>query len=441
MYIGKRSAIRAVCFALALVAVMGEFIHMERDRHLTYQAFTDNGYAHAFSELVDSMGELNTALQKCRYASTPPMVNSCCGEIMTSSVSAQTAMGQLPFSSYELDVSSCFAARAADLAACLSKSSARGDPLSAEELETLEAYADTADQMHIALTDLFDRVDDGTVSLHSSDGDADSLTLSDGFYALEQKLRALPDFCYDGALSPDITERKAKLIENTELISPEEAVDKASDFLGISPDRLRIASRHEGALPIYSVSYLNGSRYIDITRQGGQVVYFMDSYTPGSPVYSESDAGKIAGSFLKNMGYGSMTLLDGSDLGEFGSFVFAPETDGVLCYPDYVRVSVALDTGRITGLEAVNYVKYHYARQIPDVEISEEEAAGTLSDRLEIKSHRLAVILSDGFNELLCHEFRCKAADGTELLVYINAVTGIEEEIKPLDMGKDYNVV
>ncbi|MBQ3405190.1 MAG: germination protein YpeB [Oscillospiraceae bacterium] len=442
MYICRRSAIRIICYALALVAVMGEFIYLERSRELTYLNSTENGYYHAFAELVDSIGELNTALQKCRYSSTPPMINSCCADIYACSVSAQAAMGQLPFSGYEYDIISSFAARAADLAMCLSKSSAQGNKLSREELGAIEDYAATAEQMQKELTEFFDRVDEGSIALHGTeDDDSGIMTLSQGFESLEQKLRVLPDFCYDGALSPDVSERKAKLIEQEELVSPEDAIKKAADFMDISPDRLEISSRHEGSLPVYCISYLNGSRMVDITRHGGKVVYFTDSYVPGTPVYSDGEAREIAESFLKNKGYDAMTLIESTFSGEYASFIFAPLEDQILCYPDYVKVNVALDSGRITGFEALNYVSFHCTRQMPEIKVSEEDAAAMLSPDLGIISHRLAVILSDGLNELLCHEFRCRASDGSEMIVYINAVTGVEEEIKPLGAGRSYEVI
>lgn len=49
--------------------------------------------------------------------------------------------------------------------------------------------------------------------------------------------------------------------------------------------------------------------------------------------------------------------------------------------------------------------------------------------RLEIVSGRLALIPTDGLEEKLCYEFRCRAENGRNVLVYINAQTAEEEQI------------
>ena len=48
---------------------------------------------------------------------------------------------------------------------------------------------------------------------------------------------------------------------------------------------------------------------------------------------------------------------------------------------------------------------------------------------LTILSSGLAVIPTEGKYELLCHEFICQTADGMHAIVYINAQTGVEENI------------
>jgi hypothetical protein len=44
----------------------------------------------------------------------------------------------------------------------------------------------------------------------------------------------------------------------------------------------------------------------------------------------------------------------------------------------------------------------------------------------------VAIIPTDGKNEVLCHEFVTETADGRHVLVYVNAKTGIEEMLQIL---------
>ena len=48
---------------------------------------------------------------------------------------------------------------------------------------------------------------------------------------------------------------------------------------------------------------------------------------------------------------------------------------------------------------------------------------------LTVNKNQLALIPSDGGQEILCHEFNCTSPNGKKILVYVNAQTGNEEDI------------
>ncbi len=108
---------------------------------------------------------------------------------------------------------------------------------------------------------------------------------------------------------------------------------------------------------------------------------------------------------------------------------FAFTQNGVICYPDLMKVSVSQETGRITGFEAQGYVMHHFERDIKEPSVSKEQAEGKVSGDLKILSHELAIIPTDGKNEVFCHEFKCSGPDERHYIVYVNAETGKEERI------------
>ena len=108
---------------------------------------------------------------------------------------------------------------------------------------------------------------------------------------------------------------------------------------------------------------------------------------------------------------------------------FAYRQGEVLCYSDLVKVSVALDTGRVCGFEAKGYLTAHGARNIPAPAVAAEEAAAAVPDSLEVLAVQLALVPSDGRYETLCHEFKCAAADERHYIIYVNAQTGAQHKI------------
>jgi germination protein YpeB len=101
----------------------------------------------------------------------------------------------------------------------------------------------------------------------------------------------------------------------------------------------------------------------------------------------------------------------------------------VICYNDLVKVTVAMDNGRIVGFEGKGYLMCHTDREIPEAEVTESDAAKLVNSDLDILSHDMAVIPTMGKNEVFCHEFKCENSDGRHYIVYVNAVTGNQENI------------
>ena len=107
---------------------------------------------------------------------------------------------------------------------------------------------------------------------------------------------------------------------------------------------------------------------------------------------------------------------------------YAATQEGVVMYPDLIKVKVALDNGEILGMETTGYLNNHTQREIGNINISKEEAKKSLNKDLQIESEGLAVIPTEWKSEILCYEFKGKVED-REFLVYINSENGREEDI------------
>ena len=71
----------------------------------------------------------------------------------------------------------------------------------------------------------------------------------------------------------------------------------------------------------------------------------------------------------------------------------------------------------------------HEQRALGGVSFDTEAAVSTLSPWLTVRSHRPALIPTEGKNEVLCEEYLCETPEGKHALVYLNAETGREEQI------------
>ena len=104
---------------------------------------------------------------------------------------------------------------------------------------------------------------------------------------------------------------------------------------------------------------------------------------------------------------------------------FAYKQDGVLCYPDLIKVGVALDTGAVCSFEAKGYIMCHTRRDLP----AKSSFSGSVPDGLTLLAEQPAVIPTSGGGEVFCRELKCEDENGRRCLIYVNAATGVQEKI------------
>ncbi|WP_286732936.1 germination protein YpeB [Intestinimonas sp. UBA1698] len=436
----RRTLVRAASFLLAAFVIVGGLALQARARAEAYRLYLENGYRHAFAELSANLNELDVALQKGIYATSPSMLGVLCTQIYGKAMSAQMALGELPYSNIELEQTAAFLAKAGDYAAALSRSAAVTGVCSDEQREALRGLSAGASDLSARVAGLQSDLMGGAVTLEDleaaearlSAAEGGGHTLADSSYqTVESDFPELPSLIYDGPFSEHIAGRTPAMLEGREDVTQDEARLAAARFLDLKPELFTLVSAGSGRLPTYSFSAMvdGGELYVEVTRRGGLVVELLHSRPVESAALSREEAVAAAAAFLTSRGYPNMTESYFIDQGNVLTINFAAQQGEVLCYPDLVKVSVALDNGRVVGFESEGYLMNHTLRDLPRSPVSLGKAQAALSPELDILSHRLALIPTGGEYEVLTHEFKCQSADGRHVLVYINAQTGQEEKI------------
>ena len=143
---------------------------------------------------------------------------------------------------------------------------------------------------------------------------------------------------------------------------------------------------------------------------------------------SQDEANNIGKEFLTKKGFDTMKETYYMKEGGTVTVNYAYEQNGIVVYPDLIKLKIALDNGEILGIETSGYLNSHEERNVQGINISMDEAKKTLNPKLEIMSEGMAIIPTKWKTEILCYEFKGKV-DDTEFLVYVNAGTGKEENI------------
>ena len=98
-------------------------------------------------------------------------------------------------------------------------------------------------------------------------------------------------------------------------------------------------------------------------------------------------------------------------------------------FSDLIKVSISLDTGKLTSLDATDFLLSNTKREAAKKTVSAETAAEKLSAELTLIKSKLAFIPLDSGKEALCYELHCKDDAGQEVLVYLDAYTAEQRDL------------
>jgi len=435
----KKTAILVITYLTAAVVGLGAFAWTSAVKARNLELYARANTQHAFDELVTSMSDLSTTLQKSVYVSDPALESALCTQVFAKALTAQMSLGILPYGSQELEQTASFVSRVGDYAQALSRSVGAGGGYSDDELKNLVSLSETAGVLAQNLSDMQSQIMEGSLTMkevyndqQKAEGGSDGAPAAAGsLKSIEEEFPELPTLIYDGPFSDNVSTGKAKFLKGMKEIDEAAARSAAAGFLSVSKNEISIDGECGGDIPCWRCSgNLGGGEYsIDVTKWGGVILSALCSRQPGEASYSVEEGLSMAKNFMTSSGLKNMKesyhIVQGGVLTVNYEYV----QNDVICYPDLVKVGIALDNGTLMSYDAKGYVDCHEKRAIPAAAVSQADAVAMAGKYLTANSCDMAIIPSAGGEERLCYEVLCTAQDGTHCILYVNAQTGAEEKI------------
>ena len=430
MTIKRRILVRIISLFVALLLIIIGLILSSSIRLNRLETQIGYSYSMHLDELDGSLYNISLALHKALYASSATQLSTLAVELCTESAIAKNALSQLPQSNEELTNVNKFLSQVGDYTFYLSKKAIGGEELTDSERENLHTLSSTAQNISSSLSQVRSEYDkDGVWDSQFSESIGASVDSDFGseLTGLEELLVDYPSLIYDGPFSDHMLDGEMKMLKNAEELSSEEAFEKAIKILNIDSENFKEEAQTEGNVPCYNFS--DGKMSFSVTKQGGFIIYMRKYREINEHKLSYEDAVSRAEEYLN--------AINGTSFVSTYYFVdegvctvnLAHKEGATVCYPDLVKVGVALDTGEIVLVEAGGYLANHYVRTISTPKYSSSDAKEKLSKALTVKSVRRCIIPTESNNEKHCYEFSCTGIDNEDLLVYINVQTLEEERI------------
>lgn len=426
----KRSAVRIISFCAAAVLVSAGIAFESRSELAKHELEIQNGYSQSFNELNTGLNNIYLILQKAEYATSSKLLGSMAAELLVEAENAKNALSRLPSGDGELTVINGFLSQVGNYAMAVSAELGKDEKKDAEFAENIAQLKKAAEKLSNAIDKAGAGFDNGNVrvdELESGiDGEADGNSLAASLEALENSFTDYPTLVYDGPYSDHILKKESAMLAGAAEVTEQEALKTAAALMSAEISDFSAATKVEGKIPAYRFSTVAGSAALSV--RGGFPVYMRKTRTVGNSALDYSAACSRAEGYLEKNGFSGLEPTYYFTDEGICVISFAYRDGKTLCYTDLVKVGVATDNGEIMLFEAAGYIANHTDRAFEASTVTLEEAALKVSGRLKIRKTDL-VLIPVATGEVRCYEFLCEADDGTELLVYINAVTGEEEEI------------
>ena len=417
------------------IAILGYKLYQKNNESVIA---SENLYNQSLNELIDYMENVENYLAKSTISTSAKYGAETLTHLWREANLAQTYLSMLPIQSQELENTEKFLNQISDYSYSLSRKNINGENLSEDDLNNLKDLYKYCDELNNVISQINSDLNSGNIKWSDLTGDgrvdyAQQVSSNlDVITAMEDNFHEYSGLIYDGAYSEHITSVEKKGLTGNDL-SEEETTNIVKQFIG--EDNINEISNlgfsENATVPSYTYTVKtknDGDVTIAISKKGGHIVYLNTNREIKVENLNFDQANEKGKEFLKQKNIENMEQTYYLKNDGIITINYAYSQDGVIMYPDLIKLKIALDNGQILGMETSGYLNNHTIRDISGAKISKEDAKKNLNKNLDIQSEKLAVIPTEWKTEILCYEFKGKIED-KEYLVYINASTGEEQDI------------
>jgi germination protein YpeB len=400
-----------------------------------YKLKLENSYLRAINDLSGNVQVINTTLTKGMYAGTSDQIQELSSQIWSEAGDAKMNLSQLPMEYLNLNKTYKLLSQVGDYSKTLAEKVARGETITDQEQKNLARLRTYCENMNAQIASLQEDIQTGKITFDEVNTtlkkdykkDPGLTNLSNSFMDVEDGITEYPTLIYDGPFSDSIMKKQPAMTKDAKTVSREKAREKAASVINVDKTAIKDGTDEEGKMPSYG--FTKDGTSISVTKAGGFLCYMLNSRSVGEATLKTEDGIKKARNYLDKLDIGSMTQSYYEIANNILTVNFATIKDDVTIYTELVKISVALDNGEVVGFDARGYISNHIKRTIKAPKITPAKAKQSVSNLLTIEKTNLAIIPSQGTNDVYVYEFLCEGKDGEKVLVYVNANTGAEEQI------------
>lgn len=430
------SVISFMVFGLVVVFAMEMLSNYKTQKQSVQDEYNKSMYeAYAYVKNVKN------ELAKLEVTNSKNLIITTLCSIWSKSALAKTEIASLPLEQNNLSNASKFLTQLSDYSYSLMKQELVSDEIKiSEEKENISYLYQKIDELSDVMLEVYNALNSNSIKWDElekiGNNKFSEIEVNESISSIAEIGKVFQKYeglIYDGAFSDHILKMEPKYLKGNECDIHQAEEYIRSIFGNDNIEYINQKGETNGTIDLYNFDIkLKESEFIrsiSITKKDCKMYLMIGDRNVQNEKLTINEAKKIGKEFLKKLGIDEQ-IEDTYYLkvDNMAIINYAAVQDGVICYPDLVKLKIALDTGEVCSVESQGYIFNHENRTNLSPTKTIQEAKAKLTQNLEVKSERLAIIPTDSKDEILTYEFKGMIED-REFLVYINADTLEEEKV------------
>jgi len=437
--------IAIISLALAGVISLGAIIYTSISWSQTsnelgeYKNQLEYVYERNLFELIDNVNNVESNLAKLQVSSSKDVQSRYLSNLVATSNSAQNNLAALPIEHNAISSTTNLINQLSGF--CLVKQQSLTESgLSMDDMDQIDDLHSSSEEVKYELNRLSNmlatgyRIVDNTKNPNKSTSD-----FNNQFSSLNNESMEYPQLIYDGPFSDSVTNRKIRGLSSNE-INIEQAKQKLNKWFKNAKIESESETKGDFATFNFDISLDGENYFVQITKRDGFLLSISSHVEAGKQNKTLEECETIAESFANSVGLESVKSAWSTINNGFAYINLTNVQNGVIIYPDMVKVKISLNSGKIVGWEAREWAYNHTVRANLSATIDEIAARSGIPSSIDVRSTRLTLIPNEYVGETLAWEFM-GIFSGSTYYVYVDANTGKQVNILRVIETDDGNLL
>ena len=395
-----------------------------------YATQLENNYQRSVYELMTDINNIETNLSKAVVSTGTTTRQKLFNNIYTECTQANEDLSRLPINHESVNQTTNFINQMGGFSYYAENKLKNGQDLSDDDNKSVQELHKMSIYIQKILNDFMTK-NNGKYSILADTKNVSNTKSSfdEMFSNMQAEGVDYPTLIYDGPFSESQVKKDVKGLTGEEFTKEQAQAKLEKIFENKKYSNLEYVGETNGIFQTYNFTFLDEEKkefYVQIAKKGGFLLTVSSYISSDKDSLELTECEQKAEEFAQNLGLDVHSVWSTKVTG-VAYINLTPIIDGIIIYPDMIKVKVSCDTGEILGWEAQSYAYNHVERSLSK-EISESSARSKLSSILEIETQKLALIPIQYGEETVCYEYKC-VLNNSIYYVYINAKTGEEEQI------------